>query len=130
MEKASSPASGNPLATTSQFDIASITKSFTAAAILRLPSAHKLSFSDSISRPFPYARADKRDITIFHLLTHTSGLAGHSTGSGIMRRDGAVTAILTQPLEDPPRPHYQDQDDNYQLLAAIIEIASVEEWQD
>src|SRR2546423_15471759 len=130
MEKAYSPLRGDPLTSMGQFDIASITKSFTATAILRLRSAHKLSFSDPISRSFPYARADKRDITIFHLLTHSSGLAGHSAGSGIMRRDGAVTAILTQRLESPPRPHYQDQDDNYQLLAAIIEIASVEEWQD
>ena len=130
MEKAYSPLSGDPLTTTSQFDIASITKSFTAAAILRLRSAHKLSFSDPISRSFPYARADKRDITIFHLLTHTSGLAGHSAGSGIMRRDGAVTAILTQRLEYPPGTHYQYQDDNYQLLAAIIEIASGEKWED
>ena len=130
MEKAYSPLNGDPLTTTSRFDIASITKSFTAAAILRLRSAHKLSFSDPISRFFPYARADKRDITIFHLLTHTSGLAGHSAGTGIMRRDGAVTAILAQRLDYPPGTHYQYQDDNYQLLAAIIEVTSGEKWED
>jgi CubicO group peptidase (beta-lactamase class C family) len=130
MEKAYSPLTGDPLTTSSRFNIASITKSFTAAAILRLRSAHKLSFSDPISRFFPYVRADKRDITVFHLLTHTSGLAGHSAGTGIMRRDGAVTAILTQRLDYPPGTHYQYQDDNYQLLAAIIEIASGEKWED
>jgi len=130
MEKAYSPLNGDPLTTTSRFEIASITKSFTAAAILRLRSAHKLSFSDPISRFFPYARADKREITIFHLLTHTSGLAGHSAGSGIMRRDGAVTAIFAQRLDYPPGTHYQYQDDNYQLLAAVIEIASGEKWED
>ena len=130
MEKAYSPVNGDPLTTTSRFDIASITKSFTAAAILRLRSAHKVSFSDPISRFFPYARADKRDITVFHLLTHTSGLAGHSAGTGIMRRDGAVTAILAQRLDYPPGTHYQYQDDNYQLLAAIIELASGENWED
>ena len=129
MEKAYSPLAGDPLSTTSRFNIGSITKGFTAAAILRLRSAHKLSFSDPLSRFFPYASPGKRDITIFHLLTHTSGLAGHSAGNGIVRRDGAITAILSQRLEYPPGTHYEYQDDNYQLLAAIIEIASGEKWE-
>ena len=130
MEKAYSPRNGAPLSVNSQFNIASITKSFTAAAILRLRSTHRLSFSDPISRFFPYASRDKRDITIYHLLTHTSGLAGHAAGTGIMRRDGAVTAILAQRLEYPPGTHYQYQDDNYQLLGAIVEIASGLKWED
>jgi CubicO group peptidase (beta-lactamase class C family) len=130
MEKAYSPRIGTPLSISSQFNIASITKSFTAAAILRLRSTHRLSFSDPISRFFPYASPGKRDITIYHLLTHTSGLAGHSAGAGIVRRDGAVTAILAQRLEYPPGTHYEYQDDNYELLAAIIEIASGLKWED
>jgi len=129
MEKAYSPRNGNPLTTTTRFNIGSITKGFTAAAILRLRSAHKLSFNDPISRFFPYAPPEKRDITIFHLLTHTSGLAGHSAGTGIVRREGAVTAILAQRLEYPPGTHYEYQDDNYELLAAIIEIASGDKWE-
>src|SRR2546423_14379530 len=128
MEKAYSPLRGDPLTSMGQFDIASITKSFTATAILRLRSAHKLSFSDPISRSFPYARADKRDITIFHLLTHSSGLAGHSAGSGIIRGDGAVTVILTERLEYSLGTHYEYQDDNYQLLAAIITRGRSEKW--
>ena len=130
MEKAYSPLVGDPLSTTSKFNIGSITKSFTAAAILRLRSTHRLAFSDPISRFFPYASPGKRDITVFHLLTHTSGLAGHSAGNGTVRRDGAVTAILSQRLEYPPGTHYEYQDDNYQLLAAITEIASGEKWED
>ena len=130
MEKAYSPRNGTPLRTTSQFNIASITKSFTAAAILRLRSTHRLSFSDPISRFFPYTSPGKRDITIYHLLTHTSGLAGHSAGTGIVRRDGAVTAILAQRLEYPPGTHYEYQDDNYELLGAIVEITSGLKWED
>ena len=130
MEKAYSPLNGNPLSTTSRFNIGSITKGFTAAAILRLRSTHRLAFSDPISRFIPYASRGKRDITVFHLLTHTSGLAGHSAGTGTVRRDGAVTAILSQRQEYPPGTHYEYQDDNYQLLAAIVEIASGEKWED
>jgi CubicO group peptidase (beta-lactamase class C family) len=130
MEKAYSPRNGQPLSINSQFNIGSITKSFTAAAIERLRSTQRLSFSDPISRFFPYASPGKRDITIYHLLTHTSGLAGHSAGTGIVRREGAVTAILAQRLEYAPGTHYQYQDDNYELLAAIIEVASHITWED
>jgi CubicO group peptidase (beta-lactamase class C family) len=128
-ERAYSPVSGKLLTLSSKFNIGSITKSFTAAAILRLRSEHRLSFSDPMSRFFPHAPAQKRDITVFHLLTHTSGFASHSAGTGIMRRDGAVTAILSQRLEYPPGTHYRYADDDYQLLAAIIEVASGETWE-
>jgi CubicO group peptidase (beta-lactamase class C family) len=107
-----------------------MTKGFTAAAILRLRSQHQLSFSDPISHFFPYAPESKRGITVFHLLTHTSGLRGHSAGTGIMRRAGAVNAILSLPLEYPPGTHYRYSDDDYQLLAAIVEVASGVTWED
>src|SRR5437868_7694069 len=54
-EKAYSPISGQPLTLSSKFNIASMTKGFTAAAILRLRSDHRLSFSDPLSRFFPHA---------------------------------------------------------------------------
>jgi CubicO group peptidase (beta-lactamase class C family) len=128
-EKAYSQPTSKPITVNTKFNIASITKGFTAAAILRLRSQHRLSFSDPISRFFPHMPQQKRDITVFHLLTHTSGLAGHSAGSGIMRRDGAVSAIFTQRLDYPPGTHYQYADDDYQLLAAIIEVASGDTWE-
>jgi CubicO group peptidase (beta-lactamase class C family) len=130
IEKAYSPRAGAPLTVSSRFNIGSMTKGFTAAAILRLRSQHRLAFSDPISRFFPHAPEAKRGITIFHLLTHTSGLRGHSAGDGIVRRDGAVTAILSQPLDYPPGTHYRYMDDDYQLLAAIIEVASGVTWEE
>jgi CubicO group peptidase (beta-lactamase class C family) len=129
-EKAYSPLEGKPLTPNTKFYIGSITKSFTAAAILRLRSERRLSFSDPLSRFFPHAPSQKRDITVFHLLTHTSGLDSHSAGTGIVRREGAVNAILSQRLEYPPGTHYLYADDDYQLLAAIIEVASGETWED
>ena len=129
-EKAYSPRTGKRLTLSSKFDIGAMTKGFTAAAILRLRSQHRLSFNDPISRFFPHAPETKRGITVFHLLTHTSGLRGHSAGTGIMRRDGAVNAILSLPLEYPPGTNYRYSDDDYQLLAAIIEVASGFTWED
>lgn len=130
LEKAYSPRGGRRLKLSSRFNIGSMTKGFTAAAILRLRSQHRLSFSDPISRFFPHAPETKRGITVFHLLTHTSGLQGHSAGTGIMRRDGAINAILSLPLEYPPGTHYRYSDDDYQLLAAIIEVASGFTWEE
>jgi CubicO group peptidase (beta-lactamase class C family) len=130
MDKAFSPRAGRPLSVQSQFNIGSMTKAFTAAAIVRLRSQHRLSFSDPISRFFPFTPEAKRGITVFHLLTHTSGLQGHSAGSGIVRREGAVNAILAQPLDFPPGTRYRYMDDDYQLLAAIIEVASGLTWED
>lgn len=129
MEKAYSPQNGKPLAVSSRFNIGSMTKGFTAAAILRLRAQRLLSFSDPVSRFFPHAPQAKRGITVFHLLTHTSGLRGHSAGTGIVRRDGAVSAILAQPLDYTPGTHYRYMDDDYQLLAAIIEVASGVTWE-
>lgn len=130
LEKAYSPRTGRRISVSTQFNIGSMTKGFTAAAILRLRSQRRLSFSDPISRFFPYGPEEKRGITVFHLLTHTSGLRGHSAGTGIMRRDGAANAILSLPLEYPPGTHYMYSDDDYQLLAAITEIASGLSWED
>jgi CubicO group peptidase (beta-lactamase class C family) len=130
LEKAYSPRTGKAITISTQFNTGSMTKGLTAAAILRLRSEHRLSFSDPISRFFPYGPEAKRGITVFHLLTHTSGLRGHSAGTGIMRRDGAANAILSLPLEYPPGTHYMYSDDDYQLLAAITEIASRFTWED
>jgi CubicO group peptidase (beta-lactamase class C family) len=58
------------------FQIASLSKSFTAAAILRLRERHALSLDDPLSRFLPeFPPGD--EITIHQLLVHTSGLARH-----------------------------------------------------
>lgn len=130
LEKAYSPRTRKPVSLSRQFNIGSMTKGFTAAAILRLRSQHRIAFSDPISRFFLHAPASTRGITVFHLLTHTSGLRGHSAGAGIMRRDGAVAAILSLPLDYSPGTHYRYSDDDYQLLAAIVEVTSGSTWEE
>lgn len=56
------------------FDIGSITKPFTAAAVLKLAEEGRLSLDDSLASYFPEAPADKRGITLHHLLVHAAGL--------------------------------------------------------
>ena len=57
-------------------DIGSITKQFTAAAILKLEMQGKLSTDDKITKYFQNVPPDKSDITIHQLLRHSSGLPG------------------------------------------------------
>ena len=57
------------------FRIASLSKQFTATAIFRFESQEELSIDDPVHEYLPeFAEAPYRDITIHHLLTHTSGL--------------------------------------------------------
>ena len=62
-----------PFTQSSLASIGSITKAFTAAAIMKLAEQNKLSVDDSIKKFFPAISADKANITIHQLLTHSSG---------------------------------------------------------
>jgi len=116
------------LTTTSSFWIASITKGFTAVTVLKLVEEKRLSLSDSLGALFPDVPADKKGITIRQLLTHTSGLGGSDANLGVTSRD-AIQAILAPALEHPPGNGYRYNNNNYELLAAIIEVVSGVSWE-
>jgi CubicO group peptidase (beta-lactamase class C family) len=72
-------ASQKPATATTVYRIASITKLFTATAIMQLRDEGKLQLDDPVARHLPWFQvqnrfADAPEITIRHLLTHTSGL--------------------------------------------------------
>src|SRR5438105_9255966 len=106
------------------FWLASTTKQFTAAAILRLVDEGKLAVSDSLYHFFRWAPRRARAITIEQLLTHTSGIAATGTANGIGDREAAARAILSEPLQHAPGTAYHYEDEDYNLLAAIVEIAA------
>jgi len=64
-----------PNSPTTRFNIASMTKQFTAAAILLLEDRGKLKTSDLVKKYLPDAPASWDNVTIYHLLTHTSGIS-------------------------------------------------------
>lgn len=107
-----------------KFYIASITKQFTAAAILKLEEQSRLSVKDSISKYLKDVPPDKAGITIHHLLTHTSGLAQNYAADGVADRDEAARALLREPLNSSPGEQFRYTNDGYNLLAVIVEIAS------
>jgi CubicO group peptidase (beta-lactamase class C family) len=106
------------------FWLASNSKQFTAAAILRLQEAGRLRVTDSIGVFFKDVPADKRAITIHQLLTHTSGLPTAYQAEGVVDRDRAVAVTLGLKLQSRPGESYSYSNDGYCLLAAIVDIAS------
>ena len=107
-----------------KFCIASITKQFTAAAILKLQEQGLLNVNDTIGKFFKNIPGDKTKITLHQLLTHTSGLAQNYAADGILDRDDAIKTILEKPLKNPPGERFGYSNDGYNLLAAIVEIVS------
>jgi CubicO group peptidase (beta-lactamase class C family) len=106
------------------FCLASISKQFTATALLKLREKGKLQLDDSLDRFYKLVPEDKRPITLHHLLSHTSGIAQNYAADGITDREEAVSSILENPLVDRPGQSFHYANDNYNLLAAIVEIAS------
>ena len=110
--------------------VASISKQFTAAAILKLEAQGRLSTSDAISRFLPGVPPDKRAITIHQLLTHTSGIGQNYAADGIPDLEEAVKAVCAQPLLSPPGEQFRYANDNYNLLAMIVQLASGQRFED
>ena len=104
------------------FDMGSITKQFTAAAILLLEADGRLATTDSVGRFFAGAPADKRGITLHQLLTHTAGLISDFAGDyDQVSRDSALRAIFAAPLVAPPGREFRYSNAGFSLLAMVIE---------
>ncbi|HEU4366394.1 MAG TPA: serine hydrolase domain-containing protein [Candidatus Krumholzibacteria bacterium] len=117
-------ARAEPVTLATPFWIASISKQFAAAAILKLADQERVSLEDPVTRFFGDVPADKRAITIHQLLTHTAGLQQYYAADGIVDRDAAVRAILERPLARQPGEGFGYSNDAYSLIAAIVEIVS------
>jgi len=121
---------GVPHRATGIFLIGSVSKQFTAVAILLLEQEGKLKTSDPVSIHLPGFKADT-PITIEQLLTHTSGVAdvyslkrfSETGGQGGSFAD-VVRDLETMDLTHQPGSAYAYSNGGYSLLAAIIERAS------
>jgi CubicO group peptidase (beta-lactamase class C family) len=113
-----------------KFHIASISKTFTATAIMMLEEREKLSTHDSILKFIPdYPSGDK--ITIHHLLTHTSGIPNVNDFPDYEEKsrfphtlEEIISWFKDKPLEFKPGEKYSYSNSNYNLLAFIIEKVS------
>ena len=121
---------GIPFTPDTVFDIGSITKQFTAAAILKLESEGKLKVADPIGKYFEGVPEDKAGITLHHLLTHSAGMKdGFGDDYEEMPRDRLVQAALASQLLWPPGTRYQYSNAGYSLLATIVEKVSGQSYE-
>jgi len=105
--------------------VGSITKQFTAAAILALEEEGKLSTSDPIAKYFPGVPADKQSMTLHHLLTHSAGFPG-AIGDDYeaISRDDFVKLAMSTKLLFTPGSAYEYSNVGYSLLGAIVELVT------
>jgi CubicO group peptidase (beta-lactamase class C family) len=112
------------------FAIGSVSKQFTAAAVLLLEEDGRLETSDAVARHLPGFPHGER-ITIEQLLTHTAGIADIFSlssfgrcGGRYGRLDEVVADLGSAPLTHEPGSRYVYSSGGYTLLAAIIERVS------
>ncbi|WP_229692290.1 serine hydrolase [Paenibacillus radicis (ex Gao et al. 2016)] len=103
--------------------IASITKSFTAASIMQLIEAGKLSLDDPISKLVSGIPSGDK-ITIHMLLSHTSGLPSEFTRKDGTTIEQTVNEIRTKKLDFEPGTDYKYSNCGYVLLAYVVEKLS------
>lgn len=114
------------------FQIASLTKQFTAAAILQLQEQGKLRTSDRVCQYLDDCPQAWQPITLRQLLTHTSGLKNYSSlpdwdevlGRKTYRPRELVDLFRTLPLEFVPGTQFKYSNSGYVLLGLVIERAS------
>jgi len=112
------------------FEIASVTKPFTAAAILRLEQDGELKLSDPIAKHLPGVPARFRDITIRHLLTHTSGMPRMGPGGGGDDLGKAVAAYFSGTRAEAAGARAEYWNGGYALLAGIVERVTGKSYMD
>lgn len=111
--------------------LGSITKQFTAVAILMLAEEGKLALTDEITRFLPDYPTQGKKITVEHLLTHTSGIQSYTGKRGYMEtmaKDLTVGQMIDGFKNDPmlfaPGERFDYNNSGYFLLGAIIEKVS------
>jgi CubicO group peptidase (beta-lactamase class C family) len=124
-------ASKTPDQSTTKYLVASLTKQFTAAAILLLESEGKLTLDVPVKTYWPQAPSAWDKVTVFHLLTHTSGLPDITDSPEYPRWIREMTAgkdILEyyrdKPLEFEPGSKFSYSNTGYILLSTLMERIS------
>jgi len=126
-----------PNTPTTKFRLGSITKQFTAASILLLEERGKLKIEDPVKKYMPDAPAAWDKITIFHVLTHTSGIPSftsfpdyESRETQAMTPEKLVEWFRDKPLEFEPGTKWNYSNSGYVLLGYLIEKISGQSYSD
>ena len=116
-----------PMTTENVFEIGSITKQFTAVAILMLNEQGKLKLTDDMTTYIPDYPTNGKTITIHNLLNHTSGIksyTGMSSFQDLASEDMTPTELIdtfkNEPMDFDPGEEFRYNNSGYILLGSII----------
>ncbi|MCA9217350.1 MAG: serine hydrolase, partial [Planctomycetales bacterium] len=115
-----------PASVSTKFRIGSVSKQFTAAAILKLQEEGKLSVSDKLSKFLPdFPRGD--EVTLEHLLIHTSGIKSYTSKPGFVAtmtkpttEIDLINSFKNDPYDFDPGDRYSYNNSGYFLLGHIV----------
>ena len=114
------------------FQIASLTKQFTAMLILMLAEDHMFHFNDPITKWFPEGIGRWDMVTIYHLVSHTSGISDKPMDELDDQRDYTedemVLAISSMPLQWPPGTKWEYCNSAFVLLGILVGRATGKFW--
>lgn len=118
-----------PVTPETVFEIGSVSKQITAAAVMLLVEEGKLSLDDKISKHLPGTPDAWSAVTVRHLLTHTSGIRNYTGLPGFalserLKREDFIRRIGAHPLAFAPGEQHSYGNTNYNLLGHIIESVS------
>lgn len=115
-----------------KFRIGSVTKQFTAVAILQLAESGKLTLDDPVAKHYPEAPATWEKVTVRHLLTHTSGIPSYTDLPDFFAKRSrqpmtpveVVKLTQDQPLLFEPGAQWKYNNTGYVLLGHLVERVS------
>src|ERR1700733_5463335 len=124
-----------PNSPSTKFRLGSVTKQFTAACILLLEERGKLKVEDPVKKHMPDAPPSWDKVTIYHLLTHTSGIPSftgfpdyRSTEAAPTTPEKLVARFRDKPLEFQPGEKWNYSNSGYVLLGYLIEKVSGQKY--
>ncbi len=125
-----------PNSPTTKFRLGSVTKQFTAASILLLEERGKLKTDDLVKKYMPDAPAAWDKITIFHVLTHTSGIPSFTGFPDYSSQEPfettpekLVARFRDKPLDFEPGEKFSYSNSGYVLLGYLVEKISGESYE-
>ncbi len=119
-----------PCTIQTNFRLASLTKQFTAMAVMMLAERKRLNLANRLTDFFPDFPAYGKQISVRHLLNHTSGLIAYEdlipAGTTVPLKDRDVLALLKQQDQTyfAPGAQFRYSNSGYALLALIVEAVS------
>ncbi len=112
------------------YDVGSVSKIYTTTAIMMLQEEGKLNYNDKITKYFDNVPKSKQDVTIKMLLTHTSGIYAEENDNHNVTKENEINRILKSEQKFEPDSNYLYSNAGFTLLAAIVEEASGQTYEE